>query len=81
MAGGTGNECITHIWWTNQGQSGCFSRDQIVAYIKANGNGAVCCVNAGGASWVRVNRKGTVEYPQAYADGHWTDNLLALPVR
>ena len=50
----------------------------MVAYIKANGNGAVWCASSCGGAWVRVNRKGTFEYPQAYADGWWTGNFLAL---
>lgn len=33
----------------------------------------------GNVAYLRVNHVGTTEYVQTYADGKWTDNLLALP--
>jgi len=83
MAGGNGHEYISDIQWQNDttGQVGISSRDQIVDFIDKAGETALYCPdrNNGPAAWVRVNSNGRVRYPQTYADGRWTNNLLALP--
>ena len=81
---GNGHEHIAYLWWKDpQNQEGCYTRDQMVAYVKQNGTAAVWCPDrAGGAGqWVHTNSNGRVEYVQTVADKRWTDNLLALPVR
>jgi hypothetical protein len=86
MAGGSRHEHIDILWWTGtDGEgSGQSTRAEMVAYIDQNGNNSVFCPdrdpNRQGA-WVHVNTNGHVRYVQTVADGDWTDNLLALPVR
>lgn len=90
MSGGQGHEHISHLWWQQveggnlTGQNGVYTREQMVAYIEANGNNSVWCPdknpNLTGA-WVHVHFNGRIKYVQTVADGRKTDNLLALPDR
>lgn len=84
MNGGASHQHIGTLWWTNDktGVAGQSSRDQITEFIDSNGNDAVYCPDlAGGPSaWVHVQNNGYVRYPQTYADGRWTNNLLSLPL-
>lgn len=84
--GGNGHEHIAYLWWQDDqtGQEGVFSRQQMVEYIDRNGINSVWCPDRNPAvpgQWVHTNTNGIVRYVQTFADGRWTDNLLALPVR
>jgi len=84
LSGGTGHEHIVRLWWTNtyDGSTGDNSRAEIVSWIE-NQNGKAYVEDSRGH---RVN-VGVVtptygpKYLRTYADGVWTDNLLALPRR
>lgn len=82
---GHGHEHIEYLWWTSDqgGGNGCYTRDQMVAYVKHNGNASVYSrdQNGGKSAWVHANNNGRVEYVQTFADGRWTNNLLSLPLR
>ncbi|WP_233464998.1 DUF3892 domain-containing protein [Paraburkholderia madseniana] len=90
MEGGQGHEHITFLWWikvidgketTEQGHS---TREQMVAFIEAQGNNSVWCPdrnpNVTGA-WVHTHSNGRIKYVQTVADSRKTDNLLSLPLR
>lgn len=83
MAGGTGHEHISHLWWeSDSGANGVYTREQMVAYIEANGNNSVWCPDKNPAlqgAWVHVHSNGRIKYVQTVADGRKTDNLLSLP--
>jgi len=80
LEGGTRHEHITKVRWENRETSatGENSKAEMVKWIEDGGD----CRVANGASYVKV---GVVEpasgpkYLRTYADGKWTDNLLALP--
>ena len=84
MEGGADHEHIAQLWWVNDtGEgSGIATRDEVVAFIDANGENSVWCPsgeqNTKGA-WVRTNGNGRVRFVQAFADNCWTNNLLSLP--
>ena len=88
MAGGSGHEHISLLWWVRHdngvdvGSESYSTRDQMVEYIEKNGNNSVWCPdrnpNLQGA-WVHVHSNGRIKYVQTVADGRKTDNLLALP--
>jgi hypothetical protein len=88
MAGGSGHEHISLLWWVRHdngvdvGSESSSTRDQMVEYIEKNGNNSVWCPdrnpNLQGA-WVHVHSNGRIKYVQTVADGRKTDNLLALP--
>lgn len=79
MSGGSRHEHIASLRWENpsDGKQGQSSRSAVVDWIK----------NKGGQARVRSGREvaqvGVVDarppYIRTYADGFWTDNLLALP--
>lgn len=79
-AGGTGHEHITDVMWSNpnDGATGQSTTATMVDWIKNKGGDARVRDTAGHD--VRV---GVVEarppFIRTYADGVWTDNLLALP--
>jgi len=79
-AGGTKHEHIAAVKWKNpdNGKTGQATRTTMVDWI-SNQNGAayVCGGNAHIAKVGVV--KGNPPYIRTYADGVWTDNLLALP--
>jgi len=79
MENGRGHEHISEVRWQNPAddKTGQNSRAEMVEWIKVkNGVAKV----ADGENTVMV---GVVEdsppYLRTYADGKWTDNLLALP--
>jgi len=90
MAGGSGHEHISLLWWVRHengvdvGGEGYSTRDQMVEYIEKNGNNSVWCPdrnpNLPGA-WVHVHNNGHIKYVQTVADGRKTDNLLSLTNR
>lgn len=88
MAGGTGHEHISHLWWDQIDdskkvvQSGVNTREEMVAFIEKNGNNSVWCPDRNPqiqGAWVHVHSNGRIKYVQTVADGRKTDNLLALP--
>lgn len=87
MAGGTGHEHISHLWWDKVDggkvlESGNSTREQMVAYIEKNGNNSVWCPDRNPqlqGAWVHVHNNGRIKYVQTVADGRKTDNLLSLP--
>lgn len=88
LSGGHGHEHISHLWWVKfeagreTNERGDCTREQMVAYIEANGNNSVWCPdrnpNLKGA-WVHVHSNGRIKYVQTVADNRKTDNLLYLP--
>ena len=80
MIGGAKHEHIAEIKWENRTTkaTGKSSRAEMVKWIKSESGDARV---AKGQSYVKV---GVVDaappYIRTYADGVWTDNLLALPV-
>lgn len=88
MAGGTGHEHISNLWWDQVDesnkvlQSGSSTREEMVAYIEKNGNNSVWCPDRNPqlhGAWVHVHNNGRIKYVQTVADGRKTDNLLSLP--
>ena len=84
LSGGTTHQHIVRVWWTNPStsESNDNSRADIVSWIE-NKSGKAYVEDAQGN---RVD-VGVVtpthgdKYLRTYADGVWTDNLLALPRR
>ena len=88
MAGGTGHEHISYLWWDQIDpagkivQSGVNTREEMVSYIEKNGNMSVWCPDRNPqlkGAWVHVHGNGRIKYVQTVADGRKTDNLLSLP--
>jgi len=78
MAGGAGHQHIAEVRWRNpeNGQTGANSRAEMVDWIRKGGEAYVTDgKNTARVHVVEVNPP----YIQTYADGKWTDNLLALP--
>lgn len=73
---------ISNLGWVNEanGQTGNSTRLQMYNWIKNQDGYAYVKDNAGNT--VRVGAAetaGGTKYVRTYADGKWTDNLLALP--
>jgi len=62
----------------SSGKTTITSRQDMVEWAKNQGNIAYVLDNYGRKVNCYVNRKGITEFLQTYADGVWTDNLLAL---
>ncbi len=78
MAGGSGHEHIAEVEWENRspGKTGKNSRAEMVKYIEEDKGDARV---ANGSSYVSVGVvNATPKYIRTYADGKWSDNLLAL---
>ena len=78
MSGGTKHEHIAKVKWENRTKctTGEKTRAEMVKWIEDGGDARV----ANGSSYVEVKVvDATPKYIQTYADGIWTDNLLALP--
>ena len=80
--GGSGHEHIVQLWWINpaSGQTGNSTRATIVTWIE-NGDGKAYTEDAQGnrADVLVITPTHGAKYLRTYADGRWTDNLLALP--
>jgi hypothetical protein len=79
MAGGEKHEHIESVKWIDPADSktGSSTRAQMVEYIEAKKGRAVV-----GEGMQRVGVgvvDATPKYIRTYADGNWTNNLLALP--
>jgi len=82
LSGGTSHEHIIRLWWTNpaSGKTGDNSRDEIVAWIEhKDGKAYVEDRQNHRVDVGVVTPKVGTKYLRTYADGVWTDNLLALP--
>jgi Protein of unknown function (DUF3892) len=82
QSGGSGHEHIIHLWWTNPatGKTGDDTRTAIVSWIEGKDGKAYTEDAQGNRADVRVIAPSHGEkYLRTYADGRWTDNLLALP--
>jgi hypothetical protein len=78
---GSSHRHISSVRWKNpdNGKSGESTRQTMVDWItKKNGSAYVCGGN-GHMARVGVVKKADPPYIRSYADGEWSDNLLALP--
>lgn len=78
LSGGNQHEHITDVKWRNSqdGNVGQSTRAQMVEWLQAGNHAYV----TDGTRTVEVGVvKTTPPYIRTYADGQWTDNLLALP--
>lgn len=83
LSGGIDHEHIERLWWSEPttADTGDNSRAEIVSWIES-GNGAAYVHEGGRRVEVGVvNPRIGPKYLRTYADGVWTDNLLALPRR
>jgi len=79
--GGSRHEHITRIQWVQDGTTirKDNSRAEMVDYVKKGGL-AYVRDSRGDVAYLRVRVSSTgTEYVQTWADGIWSDNLLALP--
>lgn len=80
MVGGVGHEHIGSLRWVNPDTHaiGESTREAIVDWLRKSQNNVAAVWD--GTRWVRI---GIVDahptHVRTYADGKWTDNLLALP--
>lgn len=82
LTGGQSHEHISHLWWTNpaDGKTGDNTRSQLVEWIeKESGKAYVDDQHGNRADVLVVTPTVGQKYLRTYADGKWTDNLLALP--
>jgi Protein of unknown function (DUF3892) len=79
MIGGERHEHIAEVRWRDpgDGQTGASSRAQMVSYLRDD-NGRAYVGSGSNQVWVG-DVDGTPPYIRTYADGVWTNNLLALP--
>jgi hypothetical protein len=84
QSGGTGHEHIVRLWWVDPatGKTDDNARAEIVSWIE-NKNGKAYVEDARGdhADVLVITPSYGEKYLRTHADGHWTDNLLALPRR
>jgi catechol-2,3-dioxygenase len=79
MSGGDKHQHIANVKWKNQqtSETGASSRAVMVDWIENQKGQAVV---TGGGNTVNVGVvDATPKYLRTYADGIWSDNLLALP--
>jgi hypothetical protein len=84
LSGGTSHQHIVHLWWTNPATNevGDNTRAEIVAWIEhKNGKAYVRDGQGHRVDVGVVTPSSGPKYLRTYADGVWTDNLLALPRR
>ena len=76
---GVGHEHIASVKWKNpdSGQTGESTREKMVDWISNKSGSAYVCGGDGHMARVEVV-SGNPPYIRTYADGIWTDNLLAL---
>ena len=81
LGGGSGHEHITRVKWRNpsDGETGESTTATMVDWIE-NKKGVAQVTDGKNTARVGVVRpKDHAPYLRTYADGTWTDNLLALP--
>lgn len=84
LSGGENHEHIIRLWWINpaDGQVGDNARSELVGWIEQDNGKAYVEDQLGNRAEVGVvTPKVGQKYLRTYADGKWTDNLLALPRR
>jgi hypothetical protein len=84
LSGGTTHQHISWLWWTDpaDGSSGNNSRTAIVDWIEDDHGSAYVQNRYGDRADVGVvTPPAGSKYLRTFADGVWTDNLLALPHR
>lgn len=84
LTGGQNHEHITHLWWANpsSGATGDNTRAAVVSWIEnEHGKAYVDDGRGNRADVLVVTPRYGDKYLRTYADGKWTDNLLALPRR
>ncbi len=81
MVGGTQHEHIANLKWKNTttASEGESTRQGLVDWLNIQGNQAIVTTGGNSVSVGVVNPTNGVPYVRTYADGIWTDNLLALP--
>lgn len=81
--GGTGHEHIIWVWYTDMstGAASDCSRAKMVSMIEDMGMTAYVSEGGRRAKVGVVTPRYGPKYLRTYADGVWTDNLLALPRR
>lgn len=80
-AGGSRHEHITDIRWVEDGKATpqSSSRAEMVKFVEGKGKAYVRDAR-GDVAYLRVRTSSAGnKYVQTYADGIWSDNLLALP--
>lgn len=81
LEGGTGHEHISEVRWRDPSDNGtgesCVA--VIVDWIDNKGGDARVRSGTYEVQVGTVARQGKPKYLRTYADGQWTDNLLALP--
>jgi hypothetical protein len=79
MSGGSGHEHIVAVMWLNpqDGVALHSTKEQIIDWL-AQPNTVAKVAGANGPAIVGVV-DASPPYLRTYADGEWTDNLLALP--
>lgn len=83
LSGGGSHEHIVHLWWTSSddNSTGDSTREQVVTFIEGGGSAFVADASRHRVSVGVVTPAHGSKYLRTYADGVWTDNLLALPRR
>lgn len=76
LEGGERHEHIAIVRWKNEQDSGQNTRSEMVKWIKEGGK---AYVSDGRNTVMVLVVEATPPYIRTYADGKWTDNLLALP--
>lgn len=79
-AGGTTHRHIAKVKWKNpdSGKSGESTQEAMVDWISKKKGSAYVCGDAAHIARVGIV-KAESPYIRTYADGAWSDNLLALP--
>lgn len=79
MSGGTQHEHIASVKWKNPATdaTGQSTREAMVDWLENKNGEAYVTDGKNTVSVLVVNAK--PKYIRTYADGKWTDNLLALP--
>jgi hypothetical protein len=82
LSGESGHEHISSLQWRNTqtGATGQSTRQAIVEWLEESKANQAVVANSG--TWVYVGVRRPPQGPpylSTYADGNWTNNLLALP--
>jgi hypothetical protein len=81
LVGGTRHEHISELQWRNTTTSstGSSTRAQLVTWLDGAGNQAIVSDGSRNVFVGVVRPSSGSAYVRTYADGVWTDNLMALP--
>jgi hypothetical protein len=83
LSGGQAHEHIVHLWWADPatGLTGDDTRARLVSWVEDGGKAYVEDSSGNRADVGVWKPAGGAKYLRTYADGKWTNNLLALPRR